>query len=125
MTAKRHTGFTDAALPDGVLESDANGAVFNANKVLDAGNAGFADLTDVNIPTALVLADNGKTLQAFYQNPITYGDESDGNATIAADTIVNKYTDLTEDHLAGATILVDRDSSEFVAGKNIMVHQPM
>ena len=55
----------------------------------------------------------------------TYGDARDGDVTISADTIVNKYTDLTHDILAGTYDVYVSDTTDFAAGDLVMFHQTM
>jgi hypothetical protein len=55
----------------------------------------------------------------------TYGDAHDGDVTISADTIVNKYTDLTHDLLAGTYDVYVSDTTDFAAGDLVMFHQTM
>lgn len=52
-----------------------------------------------------------------------YGDGFDGSKTISADEIVNEYTDLTANVAQSATALTVRDTSDFLAGNLVMIHQ--
>jgi hypothetical protein len=93
----------------------------SGEKVLDTGNALFADIRDVNIPTTLIQADNNKVLKATFEVENVYGDESDGDVTVSGTEIINSYTDLISDASVGATTIYVRDSSGFQAGNEILI----
>jgi hypothetical protein len=104
------------------LEENADGNLqFSGRKILDDGNALFSDIQDVNIPTAITAADDGKVVEAHYADPDAYGDGSDGDVVIDVNTVVDGFTDLIADAPAGATSINVRSNTEFSVGDEIML----
>lgn len=121
---EKHTGFKDAQVNGVGLGSDGtNLQKDGTDKILDDVNAQFSDIKDVNIPTDLAEADNGKVIQAYYAPPASYGNEADGALVVSsAGQVINDYTDLTADVNQGSSVLTVRDSSNFSEGDEVMLH---
>lgn len=63
---------------------------------------------DDRTPPAISPTDDGRLSQAYYTPPPVYGDESDGDVVISAQTQINSYTHMTADAAQGvSTINVD------------------
>ena len=94
----------------------------------DVTNDTKNEIISKTAPTVTV-DDDGKLTQAYYDAPPSYGDESEGAATISSGgagtelTYINDVTHMTADATIGATTINVSDATNFNAGDEIMLHQ--